>query len=267
MLDTVDHCVACVNQLDLQQEFEDSLSQELPLESSSAGVQLHDLVLEQLCSGASPVEIEKRDETADESIEVTADQLEAFTCCDVCEMSNPIASLPCCTQRSICTGCLSAVSFPASAASRATRCLFCRTWILLSDSQIQILSSSEERCDSCDAVGKPMIPMEGQSKACDGCFMGQRYPLSYECRSCSAQQIISRPLYRSQESEGSFGKELFPCETCGKDSNWRLVPNQSFLPTVDLPWSSSSTILAEARQRVLAHAMHKQQPSETCTIQ
>lgn len=97
MLETVDHCVACVNQIDLQHDFEKTLPTDEDLLIDRRSETLHDLVLEQLCSGAAPVVEEEPNLTTpqDESIEVTADQIDSFTPlqCDIVHKNSHTATL------------------------------------------------------------------------------------------------------------------------------------------------------------------------------
>lgn len=248
ILEQVDSCVGCVNQVGLQQEFEATM-REIDLPTSSllettedalGSLQLAETVPDMgfLCGTAALTTTEKTPENASTA--------EALIDCGVC-LGPDARKLPCCGGKA-CRDCIISLTLPHSDC-RAGRCPFCLSWITanakLETSVVEPVADT--RCDQCKNI-KPYMLVQNNRTICDACFLGQCYPLRYDCQNCASTQCIRYPLYRHQSNHDAFGTMDWPCDICKQSTLWKLSKLEK-VPFGDAPWSDEA--LQEAREYVL----------------
>lgn len=290
LLETMDNCVACVENIDAQLRYNETLDRNLEhglshdeaasmklqfMEDSNAAKTtdisfIPDLNELNIC-GTDDFEDAKttlNPSTAHSPAPVKRASSPPTLCCAICLddvkhfQNTPItfAQLPCCgsynreitSTTKICTACILLLSSPTTDGSaRVGRCPRCREWIVVKEQGLLIEHAKHGgQCQICNQMKDHLVEND---QVCDACFLGRRRPLFYECQQCHFSQQIPHPMYRYQPSLETFGKVSWACSThCHKFTFWRILSNQvNYIPAGDAPECWDQDYWQVARERVM----------------
>ena len=266
ILDTMDSCVACVDNIDAQHQYEENLreTQEHGL-TSEESAQMRLQVMDEAAATESAAYFPDLGELnicgqddlddarttlhcttgASTSIPVkrtaAASPIPASLHCAICleEVENfqntavTFCHLPCCGSQG------------REARSSTKVCTACMLLLSSPTSDGSCRIGRCPRCRSWIVVKEAGLSIEAVENAgqclvcnqvkehlvephvCDACFLGRRRPLYYECKECHAPQRIPHPMYRYQPSVDSFGNTSWACQgQCKIFTMWRILPDQ-----------------------------------------
>ena len=148
--------------------------------------------------------------------------LDDATSCAICLESAEFITLPCCsgshTQSSTTRFCLECVTLLCDHAGGNGRCPRCRAWIGIEDGAV-VERAEQDQCRICCQL-RVLV----DNGTCDACSLGMRYPLRYKCQRCDQTQRIGHPMWRYQETPGSYGTVTWACHRrCHAQTHWRIV--------------------------------------------
>jgi len=139
-----------------------------------------------------------------------------LTCAICLEPTSPavVARLPCCTipataTTQYCARCIEIVI--EHGPGRVGRCPNCRSYLQMraADRQLEIAEQTGH-CSMCRQL-RVIVEERGPVKLCDGCLLGTRHALRYECQRCRRFQRIPHPMWRYQPEPNSFGDVTWFC--------------------------------------------------------
>lgn len=167
--------------------------------------------------------------------------------CAVCLEVEPRVKMPCCGRDGSTVGyCRRCIEIICEQAQGVGKCPSCRAYISTDGAGGVKVTEAVAQCRMC--CQRKVIINDGQ---CDACLLGSRYPLPYECSECHQIQRISHPMWRYQESLGSFGTASWACHCrCNSQTHWRLVASEAHrVPDFDAPesWGRREEWLAGVR--------------------
>lgn len=283
---TVDTCVACMDNVDAQHAYESALEQhdshllsaaeasqirlDAGMQAQSTTLGGFDLEDFNLC-GTDDLDDVKT--TIEHSLHTTKNKnrpssptLHCAICLDDVQSfqqtTTTFCDFPCCQEATtrVCTACMFLLSSPTtSGESRIGHCPTCRSWLCVQDGGLTITpvlsSSTDATCRICNQNREFLV----DNDVCDACFLGRTFPLFYECKECRHPQCIPHPMYRYQSLPEEFGNVSWACQgPCQNFTTWRIIPEYiPRIPPGDVPtewgrdyWKMARVQVMEARRNM-----------------
>jgi len=160
----------------------------------------------------------------------------------------------CCSREGstiqVCQDCLRVIC--ERGAAGVGRCPSCRAYYRLNpDSGAFELCEAHGTCHMCQQP-RPIVSPPDAPLLCDGCTLGMRIALRYECEGCGSVQRIPHPMWRYQANgPAAFGADTWACHArCGGFTHWRVSPaDVDKVPPEDAPdsWGLKEEWLASIR--------------------